>query len=195
VTPPQAPAVQEHRTDILGAPPLGLKGAGTSRLPRSESPLTLRHAVVRELRDLLHDEKEQYVLEVPCEAKVRLARGSDWIRACDWAAGLPKRAWQTFTTRDGEKGPISVRAVKARVYTPRSRESKRPERPETLLVVRNDSQHKTWTYLAEDTRTHLRELVRVGPAATASSRPSTWGRARWGSTSTKFGPGLAGTIT
>ena len=115
-----------------------------------------------ELRDLLHDDEEQYVLEVPCEAKVRLARGGDWIRACDWAARLPKRAWQTFTTRDGEKGPISVRAVKARVYTPRSKDSKRPERPEILVVVRNDSQHKTWTYLAEDTRTHLRELVRVG---------------------------------
>ena len=115
-----------------------------------------------ELRDLLHDEEEQYVLEVPCVAKVRLARDGTWIRACDWSAGLPNSAWQTFTTRDGEKGPISVRAVKARVYTSRSKESKRSERPEILVVVRNDSQHKTWTYLASDTRTSLRELVRVG---------------------------------
>jgi len=115
-----------------------------------------------EHRDLLNDKKEQYLLEVPFDAKVRLARGGGWIRACDWAGSLPKRAWQPFTTRDGEKGPISVRAVKVRVFTPRSKESKRRERPETLVVVRSDNQHKTWTYLGSDTRTHLRELVRVG---------------------------------
>lgn len=63
--------------------------------------------------------------------------------------------------RDGEKGPITVRAVKARVYTPRTK-AQGPERPEVLVVVRNDRDNKSWTYLATDSRSSLKELVRVG---------------------------------
>jgi hypothetical protein len=36
------------------------------------------------------------------------------------------------------------------------------QRPEVLVVVRNDRDSKTWTYLASDTRSNLKELVRVG---------------------------------
>lgn len=114
-----------------------------------------------ELRDLLHQEGERYMLEVHGDAKVRLARGGEWMRADAWASSLPRRAWQRFTVSDGERGPIDVRAVKARVYAPRPRGGK-PERPEILVVVRNDRDNKTWTYLASDTRTTLKELVRVG---------------------------------
>jgi SRSO17 transposase len=114
-----------------------------------------------ELRDLFHQRGERYVLEVHCDAKVRLARGGDWTRADEWASTLPRRVWKRFRVSDGEKGPIEVRAVKARVYTPRPHGGP-PERPETLLVVRNDRDNKTWTYLASDTRTNLKELVRVG---------------------------------
>lgn len=114
-----------------------------------------------ELRDLLHEKNERYVLEVHADAKVRLARGGDWTHANDWARSLPKREWQRFTVRDGEKGPIEVRAVKARVYTPRA-PGKGKERPEILVVVRNDRDSKTWTYLASDTRSNLKEMVRVG---------------------------------
>ena len=114
-----------------------------------------------ELRDLFFEKDEQYVLEVHCDAKVRLARGGDWMQANAWADALPQRAWQRFTTRDGEKGPIEVRAVKTRVYTPRA-PGKGGERPEVLVVVRNDRDSKTWTYLASDTRSNLKELVRVG---------------------------------
>jgi SRSO17 transposase len=113
-----------------------------------------------ELRDLLNKEGERYLLEVPCDAKVRLARGGDWMRADAWAARLPRSAWQRFTVSDGEKGPIQVRAVKARVYTPRPRG--KVERPEILVVVRNDRDNRTWTYFASDTKTRLKELVRVG---------------------------------
>lgn len=112
-----------------------------------------------ELRDLLDRKGEHYVLEVSSDAKVRLARGGGWTRANDWAKSLPKRAWQSFTVRDGEKGPISVRGAKVRVYTPRP---KGKERPEVLVIVRSEREHKTWTYFASDTRTRLRELVRVG---------------------------------
>lgn len=113
-----------------------------------------------ELRDLFARESVPYLLEVPSEAKVRLVRGSSWTTATAWAAQVPRSAWQTFTVRDAEKGPITVRAVKARVFTPRPR--KVPERPEVLVVVRNDRDSKSWTYLANDTNASLKELVRVG---------------------------------
>ena len=114
-----------------------------------------------ELRDLFFKKDERYVLEVNGDAKVRLARGGDWTRANTWANALPRQAWQRFKVRDGEKGPIEVRAVKARVYSPRPR-GKNDERPEILVVVRNDRDSRTWTYMASDTRTTLKELVRIG---------------------------------
>jgi hypothetical protein len=114
-----------------------------------------------ELRDLLNKKGEPYLLEVTGAAKIRLARGGGWTTASAWADSLPKSQWERFTPRDGEKGPISVRAVKARVYTPRGK-GQGPERPEVVVVVRNDKENKTWTYLATDTRAPLRELVRVG---------------------------------
>lgn len=114
-----------------------------------------------ELRDLLDEAGEQYMLEVQCDAKVRLARGGGWTRADAWVSTLPRSAWQRFTVSDGEKGPIEVHAVKARVYSPRPRGGK-PERPEILVVVRNRRENRTWTYLASDTRTNLKELARVG---------------------------------
>lgn len=113
-----------------------------------------------ELRDLLYQKDERYVLEVPSNAKVRLARGGAWTRADEWAASVPKREWEHFTVRDGEKGPTEVKAAKVRVYTPRAKGKK--ERAETLVVVRNERDSKSWTYLASDTRTKLRELARVG---------------------------------
>jgi SRSO17 transposase len=114
-----------------------------------------------ELRDLFNERNELYLLEVHGDAKVRLARGGNWTGADAWASALPRSKWQRFIVRDGEKGPIEVQAVKARVYTPRPRGGK-PERHEILVVVRNDRDNKTWTYLASDTRTKLKELVRVG---------------------------------
>lgn len=114
-----------------------------------------------ELRDLLDKKDERYLLEVHGDAKVRLARGGEWIRADAWARTLPRRAWEHFKVRDGEKGPIEVRAVKTRVYTPRA-SGKGTERPEILVIVKNDRDSKTWTYMASDTRTNLKELVRVG---------------------------------
>lgn len=114
-----------------------------------------------ELRDLFHERGEQYLLEVPAKAKIRLVRGGDWTRADLWAQQLPDRAWETFTVRDGEKGPIVVKAAKVRVYTPRETGNS-PERPEVLLVVRNERENKAWTYFGSDSRASLAERVRVG---------------------------------
>ena len=113
-----------------------------------------------ELRDLFAREDEQYILEVPAEAKVKLVRGGEWTTAREWADELPRSAWQSFKVRDGEKGPIEIRAVKTRVRTPRTKGIK--ERTEVLVVTRNDRDSRSWTYLASDTKAPLRELVRVG---------------------------------
>ncbi len=112
-----------------------------------------------EFRDLLQQAGERYLLEVPKTAKVWLPRGGGWMRAMDWTSQLPRHAWKTFTVRDGEKGPIIVRAAKARVYTKRP---KGPERAEVLMVVQNQHDSKSWSYLASDTRASLKEMVRVG---------------------------------
>lgn len=114
-----------------------------------------------ELRDQFHDRGEQYLLEVPANAKIRLARGGTWTRADLWAKQVPRKTWEKFEVRDGEKGPITVRAVKARVYTPREKDQG-PERPEVLVIVRNDREKKTWTYLGSDSRASLNEFARVG---------------------------------
>ena len=114
-----------------------------------------------EFRDLLHERGEHYLLEVPAKAKVKLARGGGWTRADLWAKQLPRKAWETFTVRDGEKGPIVVKAAKVRVYTAREAVDSN-ERPEVLLVVRNERERKTWTYLGSDIRASLGEMVRVG---------------------------------
>ncbi len=114
-----------------------------------------------ELRDLFFKNDERYMLEVPSNAKVRPVHGGAWTHADEWADALPARAWERFTVRDGEKGPIEVRAAKTRVFTPRAPGAGN-ERPEVLVVVRNDRDSKSWTYLASDTRTKLRELARVG---------------------------------
>jgi SRSO17 transposase len=114
-----------------------------------------------ELRDLFHERGEQYLLEVPSKAKIRLVQGGGWTRADLWAEQLPRKAWKKFRVRDGEKGPVTVRAVKARVYTPRGKEQG-PERPEVLVIVRNDRERKTWTYFGSDGRASTGELARVG---------------------------------
>lgn len=114
-----------------------------------------------ELRDLFYERDERYLLEVSAKAKIRLVRGGDWTRADLWAKQLPRRAWESFTVRDGEKGPITVKAAKVRVYTPRET-GNGTERPEVLLVVRNEREKKTWTYFGTDTRAPLAEMVRVG---------------------------------
>jgi SRSO17 transposase len=110
------------------------------------------------LRDGLHEAGERYVLEVPGKAKVRLVRGGGWTTAKAWADSLPAGAWQRFTLRDGEKGPLPVRAAKARVLTSREDGT---QRVEVLVVVDSLTSSKCWWYLATDTQARLAELVRA----------------------------------
>lgn len=81
------------------------------------------------LRARLRRWKERDVLDVPCSTLVRdlsetppprqSPRGRKFqppFRRVDaWAALQPASQWQTFTVRDGEKGPLKVQAVSRQV--------------------------------------------------------------------------------
>ena len=73
-----------------------------------------------------------------------------------WADGLPAGAWHRFTLRDGEKGPLPVRAAQARVLTAREDGT---QRVEVLVVVDSLTSSKCWWYLATDTQAGLAELL------------------------------------
>jgi SRSO17 transposase len=75
-------------------------------------------------RAWLRCKRELYVLDVPSntlvrEVDVRRAEGGrpKFETAQAWAARQPQRRWQTITIRDGEKGPLRVQALDARVQT------------------------------------------------------------------------------
>ena len=40
---------------------------------------------------------------------------SPWMRVDRWCQSLTKNAWTTIEVRDGEKGPLTIEAVKVRV--------------------------------------------------------------------------------
>ncbi len=98
-------------------------------------------------RKALRARGEHYVLAVPSNTRVRdlnvpppaPTRGR-WTRkaplqnASKWAAALPASAWQEFTVRDGEKGPITIAAVHTRVQV--LSERRRRELEEILVATR-----------------------------------------------------------
>jgi SRSO17 transposase len=103
---------------------------------------------VQAFREGLRQRQEAYVLDVPCSTKVRdlqarrpprrpgsktRRRVVPFRRAEAWAAAQPARRWQELVVRDGQKGPIRVRAMMAKVQT---REGHRVGPHEWLLVLR-----------------------------------------------------------
>lgn len=112
------------------------------------------------LRDGLFEAGERYVLEVPGKAKVRLQQDGRWTHAGEWAEALPRSAWHRFTLRDGEAGPMPVRAARAHVRCERAPRDG-GGRTEVLLVVDSLHSRKRWYYLCSDTRARLDELVRA----------------------------------
>lgn len=97
---------------------------------------------VCKLRDLLDEKGERYLLEVPCDTRVGVGRDEGKSMRVDRVAdGIPKRNRQRMRIRDGEKGPIEVRAVKMRVSTFRDR--KKYYVRETLLIIwRSDGERR-----------------------------------------------------
>src|SRR5260370_18766331 len=76
----------------------------------------------------LRSRGEYYLLAVPSNTRVRdlnvpppaptrgrWRRKAPFQKVCDWAAAFPASAWQKFTVRDGEKGPLTGQVVQTRV--------------------------------------------------------------------------------
>jgi SRSO17 transposase len=118
-----------------------------------------------DFRAELRRRHERYVLDVPANTLVReVAKRRDGKRPTfepveRWAARQPPSRWKTLTVRDGEKGPLKVRALKRRVQT--KEEGGRVGPSETLVVVRTLGREPQWWYTLSNAkrRTRLASLV------------------------------------
>ena len=112
-----------------------------------------------EFRGALRKRKEPYVLDVPSNTLVRdldgrrprrkhAGRGRKrevpFVRADQWASKQPATRWQKFTVRAGEKGPLTVEAMTARVKA--KDEEGHVGKEERLLVVRTVEAHPRTSY-------------------------------------------------
>src|SRR5207245_262112 len=127
-------------------------------------------------RRALQDRNERYLLAVPSNTLMRdldatpppyRGRGPrpqvPFVRVDRWCAALPASVWTTIEVRPGEKGPLTVQLLKARVQA--KTERRRPGPEETLVVVRERQQDGTVKhdyYLSNATmETPLAEFARV----------------------------------
>jgi SRSO17 transposase len=126
-------------------------------------------------RAVLREEGERYILEVPSNTLVRdlearpprrrkagrgRKRATPFCRAQVWQERQAPARWQRFKVRDGQKGPLEVRALRVRV---RGKEGTQVGPEETLLVVRTvEEQPKTCYSLTNaSAEVPLEELLRV----------------------------------
>lgn len=111
----------------------------------------------QEFRDRLADRNERYLLEVPCNTNVRRPGSATW----ESVQKLKKKRqrWTHFRLRDGEKGPLEVKAFSMKVETPRKGA---PHRQETLFIMQTIGGSETWYYLApKGTKPDTAKLVHV----------------------------------
>ncbi len=128
-----------------------------------------------QFRQRLREDREQYILDVPCNTTVRdlsrrrpprrkgrpsPRRAVPFMRVDAWAAALPAKRWTRLTVRDGTKGPLEVEAVTIRV---RAKLGRRIGPEERLLVLRTVGPESKITYALSNapSRVPLAELVRV----------------------------------
>lgn len=102
-----------------------------------------------EFRDRLADRGERYLLEVPSNTLVRRpnhwpGRRRKWRQVHCRRDTLAANRWRTLRIRDGEKGPIDIRAFATRVETRRSGSEPREE---ILLVMQTLNGTRTWYFL------------------------------------------------
>jgi SRSO17 transposase len=106
-------------------------------------------------RQDLTERHERYLLAVPSNTLIRdsdappppyCGRGRRPVvpfqRVDRWVAALPASAWTALTVRDGEKGPLVVQVVKARVQAKTERRKAGPE--EVLVIVRARQPDGSW---------------------------------------------------
>jgi len=121
---------------------------------------------VSEFRAQLRLRRERYVLDVPCNTLVRevaatAGRRPPFERVDAWAARQPAGRWKTITVRDGEQGPLKVRALARRVQTKDECGQVGPS--ETVVVIRSlGPDPQTWYTLSNAHRDErLPQLVCV----------------------------------
>jgi SRSO17 transposase len=129
---------------------------------------------VSTFRKRLRQRRERYVVDLPANTLVRdldeppprrrhrrgARRKPPFRRADEWAARQPAKRWQKFTVRGGEKGPIEVEALVARVQT-KDGQHVGPE--ERLVVLRTVEANPKTHYGLSNARLSvpLEDLVRV----------------------------------
>ena len=123
---------------------------------------------VSAFRAQLRLRQKNYVLDVPCSTLVRDlrhrtdGRRSAFERADAWAKRQPASRWKTIRVRPGEKGPIKIQVLRARVQTKDEDGCVGPV--ETLLVTRTlDQEKRTAYHLSNAERSEKTwKLVQVG---------------------------------
>jgi SRSO17 transposase len=127
---------------------------------------------VSDLRAQLRLDRERYALDVPCNTQIRDLSGRrppsrpggptrmpEWESVADWADRQPKGRWRYFTVRDGEKGPLRVKALQQRVQTRDSDGSPGP-RERLVVIVSIEKKPRTWYVLSNAAKeTPLVEVV------------------------------------
>jgi SRSO17 transposase len=110
------------------------------------------------LRERLATDGERYLLEVPSNTQVMLDDGT-WQSAATVADSLPAKRWSRVRTRDGEKGPIEVDAVKLRVMTRTGSGKRTVGRRETLLITERGDER--WYYLSNARGVSVAKMTKV----------------------------------
>lgn len=130
-------------------------------------------------RQQLRDRGERYLLAVPSNTVIRdleatpppySGRGArprvPFVAVERWCAALPATAWQVVEVRHGEKGPLTIAAVKRRVQA--KTEGRRVGPEEVLVILREqlaDGTFKHDYHLSNAAAaTPLAELARVPKA-------------------------------
>ena len=134
---------------------LGLIGEHRAALPHAWVTGDDEFGRASAFRARLRFWRERYVLDVPCNTLVRdlgarpggRGRRPPFEGADAWAARQPKGRWRTFRVRDGEKGPLRVRACQQWVQTKDEDGCVGPR--ERLLVIRScEARPRTWYALS-----------------------------------------------
>lgn len=127
---------------------------------------------VAEMREALRAAGEHYVLDAPCNTLVRnldervrrrqgkRPRKPPFRRVDAWLKRQPDNRWQEIEIRAGAKGPLQVKAIRARVQT---RTKGRVGAEECLTVIRTlEAQPRTYYTLSDaDRSVATTEIVRA----------------------------------
>ena len=113
----------------------------------------------------LRRQRQRYVVDVPANTLARElklqadGRKPPFERADRWAARQSAERWQTMKIRDGDKGPLRVKALSVAVQT--KDEDGRVGRSERLLVICTlEAEPRTW-YALSNSSANIKVLVRV----------------------------------